>query len=144
MPVFVASTLVNAPVEKVFAFHEREDALALLSPPFPPVRVIRKSAGLEPGSRVELMIGPIRWVALHTILVKNRLFEDRQLSGPFAQWVHRHEFEAEGDATRLTDRVTFQLPGGTLINALLGWAVRLALTQMFRERHAKTRHYCES
>lgn len=143
MPTFVASSVIAAPVEAVFSFHERPDALQLLSPPFPPLRVVRKTGGIEPGSRVELMIGPIRWVALHTAYEKNRFFEDRQVSGPFAKWIHRHEFETVGAATRLTDRIEYELPGGSWMEWILGWAVRLGLRQMFRQRHRKTKQYCE-
>lgn len=144
MPVFVRSILLDAPIERVFAFHERPDALQLLSPPFPPVRVIRKTGGIEIGSRVELKIGPLPWTALHTAFQKNRLFEDQQISGPFARWVHRHEFETVGQQTRLTDRVDFQMPGGPLLNRLFGWAFKLSLQPMFRYRHRVTRQYCET
>jgi ligand-binding SRPBCC domain-containing protein len=143
MPTFVKSVVVNAPIETVFAFHERPDALQLLSPAFPPIRVIRKAGGIEPGSTVEIAIGPLTWVALHTQFDRNRLFEDTQVSGPFAQWIHRHEFEALGSATRLTDRIEYRLPGGVLVNSLFGWAVELALGQMFRHRHLVTKRYCE-
>jgi len=143
MPVFSKSVIVKAPVETVFGFHEREDALRLLSPPFPPLRVIKKDGGLEPGSRVELKIGPVRWVALHSAFGKNQFFEDRQIAGPFAKWIHRHEFEPLGGGTRLTDRVEYQLPGGVWINRLLGWIVNFGLLQMFRQRHQLTKRYCE-
>ncbi|MEQ1884756.1 MAG: SRPBCC family protein [Bryobacteraceae bacterium] len=143
MPTFQKSVLVNAPIETVFGFHEREDALRLLSPAFPPLKVLRKEGGLEPGSVVELQIGPIHWVARHSAFVKNTFFEDRQESGPFAQWIHRHEFEAVGHSTRLTDRVEYRLPGGVLVNRLLGWMVNVGLIQMFRERHRATKRYCE-
>jgi len=143
MPVFSKSVIVKAPVETVFGFHEREDALRLLSPPFPPLRVIKKDGGLEPGSRVELKIGPVRWVALHSAFGKNQFFEDRQIAGPFAKWIHRHEFEPLGGGTRLTDRVEYQLPGGVWINRLLGWIVNIGLLQMFRQRHQLTKRYCE-
>ena len=143
MPAFLKSTVVQAPVETVFGFHEREDALRLLSPAFPPVRVIQKQGGIEPGSRVELRIGPFEWVALHSGYEKNRFFEDQQITGPFAKWIHRHEFEAMGTATRLTDRVEFQLPGGVWMNRLFGWPVQLVLHQMFRHRHQMTKRYCE-
>ena len=86
MPTFVRSVLIAAPVPAVFGFHERDDALALLSPSFPPVRVNGKTGGIEAGSRVELQIGPFKWVALHSAFEKNRFFEDRQVSGPFAMW----------------------------------------------------------
>ncbi|MBK5290472.1 MAG: SRPBCC family protein [Acidobacteriia bacterium] len=143
MPTFVKSVLIAAPVAAVFRFHEREDALPLLSPSFPPVRVIGKTGGIEAGSRVELQIGPFNWVALHSAFEKNRFFEDRQVSGPFAAWVHRHEFEAMGDGTRLTDRIEFRLPGGPWMNHCFGWAVQLGLQQMFRHRHRVTKSYCE-
>jgi ligand-binding SRPBCC domain-containing protein len=128
----------------VFGFHEREDALALLSPPFPSVRVISRTGGIQAGARVELRVGFLRWVALHTAYSKDRLFVDEQIEGPFAQWVHRHEFEEAGDGTRLTDRVEYQLPGGSLTNALFGWVVKPGLRQMFNYRHRVTRRICQS
>jgi ligand-binding SRPBCC domain-containing protein len=126
-----------------FGFHEREDALRLLSPALLPLRVVRKTGGIETGSRVELKIGPLRWTALHTAFERNHLFADMQIEGPLAKWVHRHEFEAVGTATRLTDRVEYQLPGGVWINRLFGWTAQIALNQMFRQRHQTTKRYCE-
>ena len=143
MPTFVKSVMVHAPVETVFGFHEREDALRLLSPSFPPLRVVHKTGGIETGSRVELRIGPFQWTALHTVYEKNRLFADEQIEGPFAKWIHRHEFEAGGDDTRLTDRIEYRLPGGEWMNRLFGWAVQLGLRQMFRHRHQITKRHCE-
>jgi ligand-binding SRPBCC domain-containing protein len=143
MPTYTKSIVVEAPVESVFGFHEREDALRILSPAFPPVHVIRKTGGIEAGSRVDLNIGPFRWTALHTAYEKNRLFADEQISGPFAKWIHHHEFEAVGRATRLTDRIEYQLPGGVWMNRLFGWAVQLGLRQMFRHRHQAIKNYCE-
>lgn len=144
MPTFVRSVVVQAPVADVFAFHERDDALPRLSPPFPPVRVVRREGGIQPGARVDLRIGPIRWLALHTGYEKNRLFVDEQIEGPFASWVHRHEFEAvDAHTTRLTDRVTFSLPGGRLVNTLFGELAALALVPMFRHRHRATKAACE-
>ncbi len=143
MPTFSKSIIVEAPVETVFGFHEREDALRILSPRFPPVRVIRKTGGIEQGSRVELKVGPFLWTALHTAYEKNRLFVDEQIQGPFAKWVHRHEFESVNQTTRLTDRVEYRLPGGVWMDRLFGWVVQLGLQQMFRQRHQLTKHYCE-
>lgn len=145
MPVFVRQLLVRAPVAQVFAFHEREDALPRLSPPFPPVRVVSREGGIRPGARVDLRIGPIRWLALHTGYEKDRLFVDEQIEGPFASWVHRHEFEAvDAQTTRLTDHVTFTLPGGPTVNAFFGRLVAFSLVPMFRHRHRATKAACEA
>ena len=136
---------MHAPLAEVFAFHEREDALPRLSPPFPPLRVVRRTGGLQPGAEVDLRIGPVRWLARHTACERNRLFVDEQVEGPFAEWVHRHEFEpVDAGTTRLTDRVTFALPGGRLVNRLLGRLVALSLAPMFRYRHRVTKSACEA
>lgn len=144
MPVFTSSVLIHASVSEVFAFHEREDALALLSPAFPPVRMVSKRGrGIDKGVQVELRVGFLPWLALHTVCEKNKLFVDEQLQGPFARWTHRHEFEEVAGGTRLTDRVEYQLPGGGAVNMLLGWAVKPGLMQMFRHRHRVTKEICE-
>jgi ligand-binding SRPBCC domain-containing protein len=144
VPTFVRSVVIDAPVERVFAFHEREDALARLSPSFPRVRVVRRTGGIAVGSRVELRIGPLSWIARHTAYEKNRLFVDEQIQGPFRHWIHRHEFEAIGARTRLTDRVEYRLRGGPIVETLAGWVVKLGLRRMFRARHAATRTFCEA
>lgn len=145
MPTFVRSLIVDATVERVFAFHERDDALARLSPPFPPLRVVSRSGGIRTGARVDLRIGPVRWLARHTVYERDRLFVDEQVAGPFRSWVHRHEFERVDDhTTRLTDRVTFRLPGGPIVDALFGRLVAWSLIPMFRFRHAATKAACEA
>jgi len=140
---FVRSVVIDAPLETVFGFHERPDALQLLAPAFPPMRVVSKSGGIETGAQVEMRVGGVLWIALHTAYRRNSLFVDEQIEGPFAKWVHHHEFEDLGGRTRLTGRVEFRLPGGLLANAVLAWTVKLGLIQMFRNRHRVTKHFCE-
>lgn len=143
MPSFISSVLIDAPVDEVFRFHERKDALTVLAPKFPPVKIISKTGGIEKGARVVLRMGIFRWVALHTAYERDQLFADEQIEGPFHMWVHRHEFEAVGLKTRLTDRVAYELPGGLISNLLFGWAVNLGLRNMFAYRHRVTKKICE-
>ena len=144
MTTFAKSVLIDSAIDAVFSFHEREDALQLLCPAFPPVRVISRTGGIEVGARVELRVAGFSWVALHTSYEKGRLFVDEQIQGPFAKWVHRHEFEDLGVKTRLTDRVEYRLPGGSRTNVLLGWIVKLGLNRMFNYRHRITKQFCET
>jgi ligand-binding SRPBCC domain-containing protein len=144
VPKFLKSVLINAPVERVFRFHEQEDALQLLSPKFPPVRVLSRTGGIAEGARVQLRVGPFLWVALHTAYEKNRCFRDEQTEGPFAKWVHTHEFEAAGGGTKLTDRILYELPGGALVNRLFAWTIRAGLRSQFAHRHRVTKRVCES
>jgi ligand-binding SRPBCC domain-containing protein len=72
------------------------------------------------------------------------LFVDEQISGPFARWIHRHEFEDLGDGrTRLTDWIEYEMRGGRLVTACLGWIIDIGLNRMFEHRHRVTRRYCE-
>lgn len=149
MPVFEHSSLIHAPLEKVFAFHEDPAALELLTPPWAPVKVLSREGGIGLGARVvlELPIGPFRqrWVAVHTAYEANRLFVDTQVEGPFRSWVHEHRFCDTGrGTTRLTDRIEFHLPGGFIADLLGSWLARLQLRRMFRYRHEATRRYCET
>jgi ligand-binding SRPBCC domain-containing protein len=145
MPLFTSSVVIEAPVARVFAFHEREDALVLLSPPFPPMRVVEKQGGIRPGGRVVLRIGyVVTWVALHTEYERNSLFVDEQVEGPFAAWTHRHEFAAEGGRTRLTDSVRYELPGGRLANVAAAPLTAIGLSRMFAYRHRVTKRLCEA
>ncbi len=144
---FVWSSIIGAPVERVFAFHESADALQRLLPPWQDARVVRREGGLAAGALVELelRLGPIRqrWVARHTEYSKNGLFADVQERGPFRTWRHRHEFDALGpELCRLTDRVEFSLPGGRLVDWLLGWLARWQLRRMFEYRHRVTDEAC--
>jgi ligand-binding SRPBCC domain-containing protein len=139
VPTFVRSVVIAAPIDRVFAFHERRDALERLSPPFPPLTVIQRTGGISTDARVHIRIGPVHWHAIHTEFDPPRLFVDEQERGPFRRWVHRHEFEDLGAGrTRLTDRLEFELPGGRVVNRLLAPFVRLGLGQMFAYRHKVT------
>ncbi len=105
MKRFVKETRIAPPPAKVFAFHESPQALASLFPPWESMRVAESSGSLVPGSRVVLKgrvagIIPVRWVAVHTAYAPPHLFADRQESGPFAMWEHRHEFLDDGAGGR--------------------------------------------
>ena len=133
--IYRLQSVIDAPVAKVFAFHERPEALELLTPPGQKLEVLERTGGIQPGGRVVVRVpmGPFRvkWVALHTAYVKDRLFVDEQAEGPFRRWIHRHEFEPRGDKTLYTDIVDFAFFGGPLTE----WVVWLQLRAMFRHRH---------
>ncbi len=143
---FNYSTIINAPVEIVWNFHERDDILDLLTPPWQPIQVIRRQGGLGIGavSEFRIFVGliPLQWIAVHIEYEQYRLFSDQQKEGPFDYWVHRHQFIPEDQKTRLTDSIEFALPGGSLVEDMFGWLVTLQLEQMFRYRHEVTQREC--
>ena len=137
---FVHQTRFPAPVEAVFAFHERDDILSLLLPPWQRGRVNSRTGGLQVGARVEfrLWIGPVpvTWIAVHTAYEHNRLFVDEQEKGPFAYWRHQHIFEPDGDGSILRDEIDYSVPLG--LDPLLGWLIERDLRRMFKFRHEVT------
>ncbi|MEH2395087.1 MAG: SRPBCC family protein [Nostoc sp.] len=145
---FKHSSVINALPEVVWKFHERPDILQLLNPPWQPVQVVRREGGLNVGAITEfrLFLGPLplTWLARHTECEKYHLFADEQISGPFESWVHRHEFEPENGKTRLTDAISFSMPGGGTVEFVSGWLVQVQLEAMFRYRHYVTKRECES
>jgi ligand-binding SRPBCC domain-containing protein len=136
---FEYSSLIDAPVEKVFAFHERPDAIQLLTPAWMFPRVKRLSGeGLEAG--VELIVTTafvMRWHAKHVAYEKNRLFVDEIVSGPMKQWRHEHRFAPRGSQTMLTDSIDYIPKGPDVV-------VRRGLNYLFAFRHSVTKRYCEA
>lgn len=147
MPRFRFASLINAPVERVWAFHESPDALERLLPPEGSVRLVRRQGGLEPGAaaELELRFGPfrLRWVARHTECVPLSHFSDVQERGPFRLWRHRHGFEARGaNVCLLVDDVEFSLPLAPVADWIAAPLVKQMLRKMFALRHAQTAAAC--
>jgi len=137
---FVRATEIPVPVEELFAWHERPGAFERLQPPWEEVRVVSREGGIEDGGRVSLKVrtGPFwqRWEAEHFDFERNRLFRDRQVRGPFREWVHSHKFHANGNgASILEDDVEYRPPAAFLTS---GWIGR-KVASMFAWRHRLTR-----
>jgi uncharacterized protein (TIGR01777 family) len=116
------SSVVNAPVADVFAWHERPGALLRLLPPWQPLKVAQEASSLVDGQAVLRLPGRVRWVAQHSDDDPPHRFVDELVSLPL-HWRHTHTFEAMGDrATRVVDRVDTPVPGSLLL-------------QTFRYRH---------
>jgi ligand-binding SRPBCC domain-containing protein len=147
---FVKESRIAAPPDVVFRFHESPGALRHLIPPWENMKVTESSGSLRPGSKVVLagrIMGfiPVRWVAIHTEYEPPHLFADRQESGPFAYWYHRHRFLDDGQGgTVLRDEVEYRPPLGALGRLLAGWLIRRKLDSMFTFRHETTRRLIES
>lgn len=131
----------------LYAFHEREDVLTLLAPPFPPMRVIERSPGadgpLATGARVvfelrPLPFFPVRWVAEHVDHAPGQGFVDAQQSGPFAYWRHTHLIEPTPEGARLTDIVQWR-PRPSWLAPILFPIVENRLKALFAHRHRATR-----
>lgn len=147
---FVKESLIKAPPELVFAFHELPDALARLTPPWESARVIQPAQDLRVGSiaivetRILGLI-PSRWVAKHTIYDPPRMFEDIQTSGPFRRWRHRHIVLPQdgGDSALLRDEIEYEPPFWLIGRLAAPLLIIPRLSRLFEYRHRVTREWCE-
>ena len=155
MATYTRETRVRAPLEDVWAFHSTLDGLEALTPAFMHLEV-RSVTGpdgdpdpdvLAAGTRVELAMQPFGvgprtdWTTVITDRSEGdgtARFRDVMAEGPFPTWEHTHRFVADGDATVVSDRVEYALPGGAVGRAVspLGW---VGFEPMFRARHRKTK-----
>ena len=136
---FEYSTIVAAPVDKVFSFHERPDAIKILTPwwLFPTIERLR-GKGLEEGVEVVVTtMGLSKWHARHVAFERNQLFVDEMVSGPMKSWRHEHHFHQQENGTLLTDSIDF-VPIGP------AWPVTVGLRMLFAFRHAVTKRCCEA
>ena len=160
---YVATSELPVSVETAFAYHERPGCLDRLIPPWQSVEVVRSDGSLQPGSRVTLKTKiagiPVRWEARHTVYEPPHRFADVQDSGPFAAWHHEHRFEpideraseeraseeragerlaSDGQRCRLTDEISYRVPGGAIGQKLGGGKARREIETMFAYRHRVT------
>jgi ligand-binding SRPBCC domain-containing protein len=146
---FVKESVIRASAETVFAFHEAPDAFERLQPPWQKTEIVQPPTSLDVGTRVILRVklGPV-WqtiVAEHVAYEPRKMFADRMVKGPFAQWLHKHIVTARGDAECvLTDDIDYELPLGIVGRVFGGWFARRNLERLFEFRHRVTRQACES
>ena len=116
---FEREQFLARPLEEVYRFFSEASNLALLTPPSMHFRLVTpQPIRMRDGTLIEYRLRvrgvPIRWVSRIEDWEENRGFADRQLRGPYRRWLHRYEFEATEDGTRIIDRVEYALPFGVL------------------------------
>ena len=114
------SSVVDAPLDEVFAWHTRPGAISRLMPPWPPVQVEREAGSVRDGRAVLRLPAGLRWVAAHQPGEYDppHEFADALTSLPLSAvlpWRHTHQFAPAGQqATRVTDVVETPLPARVL------------------------------
>ena len=118
-------SVVDHPLDEVFAWHTRPGAMPRLVPPWQPMTVVAETDSLADGRAVLGLPGGLRWVAQHEHAdfdpphrFVDQLSSDGLRSWPpriIGKWRHTHDFAAEGEhATRVHDRVDAPVPAAAL------------------------------
>ena len=132
--VLTSSMVCAAPRQQVFAFFADAGNLEEITPPWLHFEIVTPrpivmAVGTLIDYRLRLHGVPFSWRTEIAAWGPPTRFVDRQLLGPYHEWVHEHLFEEEGGATRVVDRVRFRPRGGALTQALfVGRDVRRIFT----------------
>ena len=134
--------LVHAPLTSVSEFHSRAKSMAAITPPPIIIRMKHAPETLAEGDVMDFTMWfgpfPIRWLASIQD-VSTTGFTDRQLEGPFAEWVHQHIFVAADEQTSvILDEVNLRLRSHPTW-WLVGMTMWLGLPLLFAYRAWKTR-----
>lgn len=144
---FSYSFRVRADRSRVREFHSNPDSLALISPPFVPLRFRSRPPMAYAGDRIEftLYLGPLQvdWTA-RIEAVSEDGFWDVQEAGPFRLWVHRHEFvPTEDGGCEIRDTIWAD-PGFGLRKRLVCSMMWRGLPFLFAWRRRATRRLLQS
>jgi uncharacterized protein (TIGR01777 family) len=121
-------SVVDHPLDEVFAWHTRPGAMRRLVPPWQPMTVVAEARSLADGQAILGLPGGLRWVAQHDPAGYDppRRFVDVLSSDGLrslpprlvARWRHTHDYEDVSDGglprTRVHDRVEAPVPGAAL------------------------------
>lgn len=128
---------------EAFAWHSREGAFERLMAPWEKVTILERFGGIQNGARtvlqMKMLFLKIKWVLMHVDYQPGRQFCDIQVSGPFAQWKHKHKFiEESSNSSLLEDNISYKLPFGMIGHIFAISYLKKKLARLFRYRHEVT------
>jgi ligand-binding SRPBCC domain-containing protein len=121
MKEYVLERKVRVPktAKDIFPFFAAAENLERITPPELGFRIrsqlpIAMRSGALIDYTIKLYGIPMKWRTRITTWDPPKSFEDAQISGPYAKWVHTHLFIEDANGTTIHDRVVYGLPFGFL------------------------------
>lgn len=119
------ASIVNHPLDEVWAWHTRPGAMHRLVPPWQPMRVVQETDSLADGTAILGLPAGLRWIAKHDPAgyhppnqFLDVLSSDGLMTLPprvIGWWRHTHRYsDAGGGTTRVHDIVDTTVPGAAL------------------------------
>ena len=138
-------TSTNLPLaqEEVFAFFSEAHNLERITPPELAFEIVTpQPIEMEEGTLIEYRLGlfgiSFAWLTQIDRWDPPHVFVDRQVRGPYEQWIHTHRFPREDGATLVEDEVRYRLPFSPLGEVAYP-LVRLQLKRIFSFRQRMIR-----
>lgn len=138
--------VVSAPIEEVWVFFQTAQNLIEMTPPNQRVRIGHGGdVPLHPGLEVQISVSPVPGIRTGWLTRIEEVhppsgpdgigwFRDVQLSGPFSEWNHRHEFRPTDGGCLVVDELQYRLPMGRLGAWVAGPWVRRNIETLFAYR----------
>lgn len=141
MHVLERVQIIPKPRAEVFAFFSDARNLERMTPPFLNFRIVTPTPiDMHEGTLIDYRIRmfgvPMKWRTRIDVYEPGVRFVDRQLSGPYRVWIHTHEFSDVdgGRATKMIDRVEYEVPFGPLGGIARALFVGRTLERIFDHR----------
>jgi ligand-binding SRPBCC domain-containing protein len=114
--ILTRSLTLDLPRKQVFDFFSDAANLERITPPQLNFHIITpQPLELKQGALIDYKLSmhgiPMTWRTEISVWNPPHSFTDRQLSGPYKQWIHRHTFiELSENKTLIEDEVKYRLP----------------------------------
>ena len=122
--LFTSEQRLPASPDEVFPFFADAHNLEQITPPWLSFEVLTPAPiAMQRGAMIDYRLRwrgvPLRWRTRITVWEPPHLFVDEQVRGPYRLWRHEHVFVPDNGGTAMVDRVTYAVPGGTLVQSLV-------------------------
>lgn len=126
---------------KAWDFFSSAENLPVITPPELNFKIVSDVKGKEiyDGMLIKYKVSPLlkiplRWKSEIMSVNKPYSFTDKQITGPYQLWQHRHDFVEKEDGVLMKDTVQYGLPFGVLGQLMHFLIVRKKLKDIFNYR----------
>ncbi|MBX9678647.1 MAG: SRPBCC family protein [Gemmataceae bacterium] len=132
------------PIDEVFPFFADAGNLDAITPPWLHFHIVTpRPIDMKAGALIDYKLRvrgiPITWRTEITHWEPPYRFVDRQLKGPYRQWIHEHTFEEKDGGTIIRDKIDYAAPGWLLEPIIHGLFVGPDVRKIFAYRQEKIR-----